>query len=186
MTAAQTTTYRITSETQGCRDATATFTRTVADGSESPSPRPTVTPHSDPACPSVTVQQPAAITSGHALDIVVAVESPSATNTVTLFREDPAPRTTMREVQTSGRRTATTFTVRLGESHRFRAVASYGGSCLGGQQSEFFVPVRAAVTLTARRNATRNYTFTGRVQPAYGTLTSTGWPLGVSPLAAGC
>ncbi|MBC7374950.1 MAG: hypothetical protein H7323_13255, partial [Frankiales bacterium] len=162
---AETSTFRVDAlGPDGCGPASATFTRTVT----SASPTPTPTPHADRACPTVTVAQPPTITSGQTVDIVVSVRSPSASNTVTLLRKDPAPVVAVRTETTTA--TTTTFTVRLGETHRFVASASDGNSCLGGNSASFFAPVRALVSIAAVRNSTRTYTFTGRVQPAAGTV----------------
>lgn len=160
---AETTTFRVDAESpEGCGPASATFTRTVT----SANPTPTPTPHADRACPTVTVAQPPTITSGQTVDLVVSVDRTSASSTATLIRESPAPRALVRGVRTADR--TVTFTVRLGETHRFRAQADDGQGCLGGGDATFTAPVRAAVAIAATRNAVRTYTFSGRVVPARG------------------
>ena len=65
----------------------------------------------------------------------------------------------------------TTFTVRLGETHRFRVAVTSSEPCFDRPVSvDVVVPVRAAVSLAAARTAPRTYAFTGRVRPAEGTV----------------
>lgn len=137
-----------------------------AASQQSASPTPT-------ACPAVgslvTVQQPPIIPSGGTASIRVVASGPSATYTVSLTRQEPAPVAVVRSA-TVDTGTAAVFAVRLGETHRFSVTASSSEPCFSGYpaSAEFFVQVRAVVSIAATRRSTRDYSFTGRVQPAGG------------------
>lgn len=169
VTASETTTYRVTSETAGCTPASATFTRTVTTSSPTPCPVAECG-YSDPSCPVVDadVLTPFPITSGQDVLVRAVVSAAPATSTVTLFRDSPAPRATVRSQAAEDG--VALFRVRLGETHTLVASVASTGSCLGGRQATVVVPVHAAVSLAAVRTAPRRYAFSGRVQPAYGTV----------------
>lgn len=135
-----------------------------------PSPAPTVT--ADPACPRPLVTYPGGgVTSGETATINVAFDTPQPedTYTVDLVRQNPGPLAVVRSA-TMTATTGTTFTVRLGRAHNFGVGVSRSSELCFGNGVSFFIPVRAAVSLAATRNAPRDYSFTGRVQPAYGTV----------------
>lgn len=161
VTVSETTTYRVQAlGPDGCGPASATFTRTVPS------------PGAAQRCPGISrVVVPQDVVAGQAVGIEVQLTSAASSNRVTLVRLDPAP---VAEVRSSAADLTASFTVRLGESHRFRVRVTRddGVACAGGpgQEAELLVPVRAAVSLAAVRNAPRDYTFSGRVLPGYGTV----------------
>jgi hypothetical protein len=87
-----------------------------------------------------------------------------------LTRSTPAPAAIVRS--SDGAVRTVTWTLRLGETHRFAVVASRGDSCIGGGTgaTEFTIAVRPSLTIAAKRKAVRDYTFTGRVLPGRGQL----------------
>ncbi len=137
----------------------------------SPTPSPTLsTPPQDRACPTPLVTYPGGgIATGQEARISVGFDTPqpAGTYTVSLNRASPTPFAVVRTEQTSA--TGTVFTVRLGETHEFTATMLDGGECVfGGGSVRFTVPVRPSLTISAVRNAPRDYSFTGRVLPGRG------------------
>lgn len=137
---------------------------------QAPTPGPTQTPRQDRRCPDPVVAFPGGgINTGQEARITVGFDTPqtSATYTVALARETPAPAAVVRTEQTSA--TGTAFMVRLGETHTFTASMRDGGECVfGGGSVQFTVPVRPSLSIAAKRDAVRDYSFTGRVTPGRG------------------
>ena len=128
------------------------------------SPRPTATPHADCADPYVqgTVSAPVVDVGG---TVTVSVTNSGATSWE-LRRLVPAP---VAVVRTTASATSTSWTVRLGESHRLEAFAAPRRSCPFSRPSETFdVAVRPALSVAAVRTGPRTYAFTGRVLPGRG------------------
>lgn len=125
--------------------------------------------YQDPACPttSIEVLTPSPV-SGQDVSVRVVVRDAPATSTVSLFRESPAPAQTVREGQAENG--SITWTLRLGENHTLRAGTQTPIGCVGGEQGRATIAVKAAVSIAAKRNSVRDYTFTGRVQPGYGSV----------------
>lgn len=149
-----------------CAGASSEPTRSVA--SASPGPTPTAV---DEPCPTFTLSTAPAL-SGAERTITATPDSTreDLAYRLRLYRTDPAPQAVVRDVAATGT-APTMFRVRLGESHRFRLEAfTTEEFCLPASTTEVLAPVTAAVTIAARRNGTRDYAFTGRVQPAYGTV----------------
>lgn len=166
VTASVTSTYRVeTSGPDGCAPAHADFTRTVT-------PSTTATPYQDRECPTPVVNYPRVVDTGKDARISISLPgtSPSASYTVRLNRERPNF-AVVRTAQTSA--TGTVFTVRLGETHDFRAVMTEttgpGAECsFGGGTSGLTIAVRPVLAISAVRNSARDYSFTGRVTPGRG------------------
>lgn len=133
---------------------------------------PTPTPvHGDQACPTYTLAHPTGpINVGETATVTATVADDEDAAQFSLTRSQPAPAAIVRH--TGGDVRTVTWTLRLGETHRFAVTASRGDSCIGGGtgSTEFAVAVRPSLTIAATRNAPRNYTFTGRVLPGRGQL----------------
>lgn len=138
----------------------------------SPAPAPTATPHADRVCAHVTELTAQGSSKVGGLTTITATRAggdPDQPATVRLSRVTPAPSAVVR--QESSTQTVTTWTVRLGETHRFTADASQSnGQCFptGRPQPALTVEITPELTIAARRNSTRDYTFSGRVLPGRG------------------
>lgn len=163
VTVTERTTFRVEAHgpagcTGGDPDAELTVTPRAA------SPRPTVTPHADCGDPWVegSVSAPVVDVGG---TVTVRVSNTGATSWE-LRRLVPGP---VAVVRTTASATSTSWTVRLGESHRLVASAAPRRSCPFSQPSATFdVAVRPALSLAAARTGPRTYAFAGRVLPGRG------------------
>ncbi len=144
---------------------------TVTVRGSTSSPEPTQTPHADRACPTYKLTRPTApINVGETTTVTATVADGEQPAQFSLTRSAPGPLAIVRS--TEGHVRTVTWTLRLGETHRFAVVASRGDSCIGGGTgaTDFTIPVRPSLTIAATRNAARAYTFTGRVLPGRGQL----------------
>jgi hypothetical protein len=88
-----------------------------------------------------------------------------------LARLSPAPVAVVR--QASDTATSVTWTLRLGENHRFLVRGETSQHCIsGGGGGIVDTYVRPELSITARRNGPRDYTFRGRVLPGRGQTVS--------------
>lgn len=139
-----------------------------------PTPSPSQTPHSDRDCPYAefsvdrTVIKPGETVTVTARRVVQEDQGVE----VQLHRFTPQPQDLARSDTSTA--TIVTWPLRLGESHSF-GTRSFGtdqrGQCfpLGRPDGiNFRVDVQPVISIAAKRNAVRDYTFTGRVLPARG------------------
>ena len=146
---------------------TAVLPASAQEGHASPSP----TPHGDRKCPAVAVSYVPG-TAGQ--ETQVRVSADVAPSSWRLTRLLPSPAGVVRQTPASQAASATevVWTIRLGETTRLRAEALSDGGCINGgdgsSEAVFDAEVRPVLTIAARRNSTRDYTFTGRVLPGRG------------------
>lgn len=93
---------------------------------------------------------------------VLAYNTPAATSTVTVTRTAPAPAAVVREQQATGNRVEFRFAV----AENTTLVSSTSEDDASCQPLVRRIVVAPRVSIDARRNAPRDYTFSGRVVPA--------------------
>lgn len=133
-------------------------------------PAPTATPpQGDKACPFFTVNASSIVDTGQVATITATLRDGEAPARFALLRVAPAPTAVVRQSDTAT--STVSWDVRLGESHTFEVTASRGESCIGGTGGvRITASVRPSLSISATRNAARDYTFAGRVLPARGQL----------------